>query len=81
MSDLIKRSDVISAFAYSAPELFADAEWFRIKVEKIPSASKTGEWNCDENAIYHCSECGCVTTWDYNYCPDCGAMMNGGEEE
>jgi len=42
---------------------------------------RTGHWSCDENAIYHCSECGCETTWDYNFCPDCGAMMNGDEEE
>ena len=42
---------------------------------------RTGEWSCDEYALYHCSECGCEATWDYDYCPNCGADMRGGEDE
>ena len=46
------------------------------RIKSLPSAEpNTGHWSCDVNAIYHCSECGCETTWDYNFCPDCGACM------
>ena len=41
------------------------------------SEPKTGKWSCDEYALYHCSECGCEATWDYDYCPNCGAKMLG----
>lgn len=62
----------------------------------LPSADRpTGRWmNKDSSVLgitYECSNCGrdCVSAvsydikgneWRYNYCPYCGAKMEGGEE-
>ncbi len=48
-----------------------------------------GRWISDEaDILFHCSKCGVQisTSWDYkdlqwNYCPDCGAKMDGGENK
>ena len=47
-----------------------------------------GRWISDEgDVLFHCSECETQisTSWDYddlnwNYCPNCGARMNGKEQ-
>ena len=47
-----------------------------------------GRWISDEgDVLFHCSECETQisTSWDYddlqwNYCPDCGAKMYGGDD-
>ena len=30
---------------------------------------------------YRCSECGCPQDYAHNYCPNCGAKMDGGNED
>lgn len=61
-----------------------------IAIGKLPAADVVpvvhGEWNADET----CSLCGeksteglDATIWNYwlpNYCPNCGAKMDGGED-
>ena len=57
----------------------------------VDALMKHGEW-IDNKAAFHfvCSECGCTVRMDkgqvfdriedeYNYCPNCGAKMDGGE--
>lgn len=47
-----------------------------------------GRWISDEgDVLFHCSECETQisTSWDYedlnwNYCPNCGAVMDGKEQ-
>lgn len=43
-----------------------------------------GEWVMYENKVYHCSMCGQLRPfdddydyWESNYCPNCGAKMDG----
>lgn len=31
--------------------------------------------------MYQCSECECMSISKYNYCPNCGADMRGGQDE
>ena len=30
---------------------------------------------------YRCNECGCPQDYKHNYCPNCGAKMDGGNED
>lgn len=57
--------------------------------DKIPTADvkevKHGQWssfpaykNNYTDICYECTECGCVDTDPMNFCPNCGARMDGG---
>lgn len=49
-----------------------------------------GRWE-KQNGLYSCSECGktcpydvqadVIEYWAYNYCPNCGCRMDGGDDE
>ena len=60
----------------------------RIKVLETSAEAVQGEWDCmiaDGNDgshwhEYECSNCGEVVLRPYNYCPNCGARMKGGDE-
>ena len=58
---------------------------------EVPAADvvkvRHGTWNSvDADVVFACSKCGAEisTSWEYygvwNYCPNCGANMDGGEE-
>ena len=54
------------------------------RLEKLPSAhpERTGRWEyVDYGGFgnYHCSACRmiCICNGDYDYCPNCGARMEG----
>ena len=61
-----------------------------MEIESLPSVTpkpRTGEWMksyADHEAFgirpffRFCSECNEATVHPYNYCPNCGAKMNGG---
>ena len=36
---------------------------------------KTGKWFDKGSLSCRCSECGCKSPKEYNYCPNCGAKM------
>lgn len=47
---------------------------------------KHGRWirtseNVSTTQVQHCSECGHNTNYDFPYCSNCGAKMDGGEVE
>ena len=53
------------------------------KLRELPSAERHGRWEdySIEKWIYaKCSECGTVHDVRSNYCPNCGAKMEGEEE-
>ena len=51
-----------------------------IILENLPSVqpkAKTGHWKKWEYSTRRCSECDCIVTHEYKFCPDCGAYMIG----
>ena len=81
-TDLIRRQAAIECCSCLHPE---DC-WAEIKA--LPSAEpKTGKWiksHVEDLGLittYICSECRMQSSSTYNFCPNCGARMNGGEEE
>lgn len=53
------------------------------RVAKIRAKRPHGKWlDVNEDWFdYKCSICGLKSRWHWNYCPECGAKMDGGEEE
>ena len=77
MDDLISRRDALEAVdkyrmcehAISLTDLIND----------IPSAHRpTGRWTNNMNGTFTCDQCGCKHSRS-NYCPNCGARMEGSE--
>lgn len=83
MSDYIKREDAMKAignFLSREDDYFVDMAKGTIKL--IPSADvapvRHGGW--EKNDDYTCSLCGyrmVIGDGAYNYCPHCGARMDG----
>lgn len=85
MSDYIKREDAIKAignFLSREDDYFVDMAKGTIKL--IPSADvapvRHGRWeviDAEEPRRYGCSECKRLSWHMENYCPNCGAKMDG----
>ena len=79
MAEYIDRNELVKNLDRFAPEHLTPL--IRSLIEKQPTAdvveAKHGEWEGLE-----CSKCGHFATYanDYNYCPNCGAKMEGGVE-
>lgn len=64
-----------------------DAQWLREAVDMAIEALQDrpkGEWKCMADCgVTECDQCGWNVeeyVGDYNYCPNCGAIMKGGVE-
>ena len=94
MDDLIRRSDAIEAITYSYLNVMTQKER-ALLIQAIPSAVRpSGEWietdrlNCGAR-VYQCSVCGedvdemptVMGVPKYRFCPYCGAMLKGTEDE
>ena len=75
--------DPLKAFGHDAIEILTEIE-FTPAIDP-ESLRPKGRWVSDEgDVLFHCSECETQisTSWDYddlhwNYCPNCGAKMEG----
>ena len=53
-------------------------------IEQAPTIDavpvRHGRWNCDMSGAW-CSVCGEYSEGEWNYCPNCGAKMDGENDE
>lgn len=83
MSDLIDREDIPYIDLNGDMPQSKVRVWvaFKEQIDALPSADRpTGEWTDNHNGTFTCDQCGCKHSKS-NYCPNCGAVMKGGEDE
>ena len=91
MSDLIKREDAIKAINLRAriPHDVASAMYASMAINAIYSVQSAdrphGEWVLNDQIgtfkMWDCSRCGIHMETRWNYCPNCGAKMDGERKE
>ena len=89
-AEYIKREAAIEAIMREPTEAHYPS-WYAEKIKAIPATDVApvahGHWVSDKaDILFHCSVCETQvsTDWDYddlswNYCPNCGAKMEGDE--
>lgn len=92
MNDLISRQEVLNKLnELDQQDLYLPCHFKDFVLDEVSSVpQKTGRWIVDAlaNNIYRCSECGIDapveltggTEYKSNYCPNCGAKMEGETE-
>jgi len=76
--DVISRQDAIDAIneLHDRPNAWLDLAVDTL--EKLPSAQpKHGKWNKIHWKAFRCSECNRLSEYNTNFCPNCGAKMEG----
>lgn len=78
MDDYIKREAAIKVVLYAPP--------LKREINSIPAADVRpvvrGKWITVKYPLYECSVCGAVyqdVGYGFNFCPNCGAQMDGGK--
>lgn len=92
-TDLIRKEDAINVIRETVAEGLLE-DTLELRLKDLPSAEKTGKWLITDAYPHnvHCSECYAKfaqTHWEVwedgslprKYCPNCGAKMEGGQDE
>jgi hypothetical protein len=76
----LNNPDKTKAYGYDAIEILKEIEYApEADVEEVKHAF----WreNKTEYMLYGCSNCDCRVDYEFNYCPNCGAKMDGGGKD
>ena len=80
---LMELSQDITTFDYETKSFGCFSGVSDEDIAKTPTEDvvevKHGEWreNKTEYMLYGCSNCDCRVDYEFNYCPNCGAKMDG----
>lgn len=87
MDEYIKKSYAVDAVLdvyYDTPDIDLSGEKFEAAIFKIPTSDvapvRHAMWKKYGKNLGECSECGEIVSVRSNYCPNCGAKMDGGVE-
>ena len=90
MAEYIKREYAVDAVLdvyYDTPDIDLSGEKFEAAIRKIQAADvapvRHGRWLCvdtDTEQFFVCNRCKKKEYWESNYCPNCGCLMDGGEQ-
>ena len=82
MSDLIDRQMAIDALDTGLWGVEWDKALATAMLKDLPSAERKGHWEKKWHKIFKeelpcCSECNNFMAFTFDYCPNCGARMDG----
>ena len=91
MAEYIKRDYAVDAVLdvyCDTPDIDLSCEKFEAAIRKIQAADvatvRHGRWlyvNTDTEQFFLCNRCKKKEYWESNYCPNCGCLMDGGEQD
>ena len=91
MAEYIKREYAVDAVLdvyYDTPDIDLSGEKFEAAIRKIQAADvapvRHGRWlyvDTDTEQFFLCNRCKKKEYWESNYCPNCGCLMDGGEQD
>ena len=83
IKEFIEREAVIEVIMSEPPDAYYP-QWYVDKIKSIPAADvaevRHGRWLCvdtDTEQFFLCNRCKKKEYWESNYCPNCGAKMDG----
>ena len=91
MDEYIKREYAVDAVLdvyCDTPDIDLSCEKFEAAILKIQAADvapvRHGKWLCvdtDTEQFFLCNRCKKKEYWESDYCPNCGAKMDGGNDD
>ena len=69
--------DEESPMTYNDEKLLELNKAITTRLKQLPSTEKTGKWFDKGSLSCRCSECGCKSPKEYNFCPNCGSDNRG----
>ena len=89
MDEYIKREEAIESAKHAWAKGLEPSQYIEIIPVADVAQVRHGRWE-KQSGLYSCSECGMtcpydvqadvIEYWACNYCPNCGAKMDGGAE-